>query len=527
MSSKTKRILYITDQGMTLHIVHGRRLLGKRSYAPDEQGLDTFSRDLAEAPGLATQVLLDITEEEFHEERIPHVFSRDQKLILERKKNQRFRGRHWNFHEKQGREKTGCRDDLFLLSAITREALLDPWLQRLAEQSVPLERITSVPLLTSQLYRRLQLRHGHVLFVSHGEHGGIRQSFLINGKLKTSRLAPTPDMQEEEYVGLILSEVKRMQQFLISAFLLPQGESLHVYLLGSNQVQVLMGKALAGEPGIRLHNYNLQAIEEKLRYQGLDRANHADGLFALLLANVGATPAYTTFEDRRFFYHQRARWVLRGLAAAMLLAAFTGTGFALVRQAEIRDSLAEVAQRIGNYQRLHASLQARTPPGEVSGFQMKDAVAAYTTLQRMKVQPYRLLSQIGQALIQHPEVQLWRIDWQLVRQDQDLEQVGNLIEHRLEGQVQEVADKSPKASWVPALRLQGEVQRHAVSWRLLLHSFEQLVGRLGESDAISQVHVQRWPLEVRPEKALVLDETRQQEDLGSPFTLILMGREQL
>lgn len=527
MPSKIKRILYITDQGMTLHIVHGRRLLGKRSYAPDEHGFDAFSRDLTQSPGLATQILLDITEEEFHEERIPHVFSHDQKQILERKMNQRFRGRHWNFHEKQGREKTGRRDDMFMLSAITREALLDPWVQRMAEQSVPLERITSVPLLTSQLYRRLQLRHGHVLFVSHGERGGIRQSFLINGKLKTSRLAPTPEMQEEEYVGLILSEVKRMQQFLISAFLLPQGESLHVYLLGSNQVQVLMGKALAGASSIRLHNYNLQAIEGKLRYQGLDRADHADALFALLLANTGATPAYTTFEDRRFFYHQRARWVLQGLAAVMLLGALTSAGFALVRQAEIRDSLAEVEQRIGNYQRLHASLQTKTPSGEVSGFRMKDAVAAYATLQRMKVQPYQLLSQIGQALIQHPEVQLWRIDWQLVRQDQDPEQVGNLIEHRLEGQVQEIVDKAPGDAWVPALRLQGEVQRHAVSWRLLLQSFEQLVDRLGESDAISQLHVQRWPLEVRPEKALVLDETQQQEDIGSPFALILMGKEQL
>lgn len=525
MPSKIKRILYITDQDMTVHVAHGRRLLGKRSYAPDEQGFDAFSRDLAQAPGLATQILLDITEEEFHEERIPHVFGHDQRKILERKQKQRFRGRRWNFHEKQGREKAGRRDDLFLLSAITREELLEPWLQHLAEQSVPLERITSVPLLGSHLYRRLHLSHAHVLFVSHGEHGGIRQSFLVNGKLKTSRMAPTPEMEEGEYVGLILAEVKRMQQFLISSFLLPQGEPLHLYLLGSNQVQVLMGKVLAGEPGIRLHSYNLQAIEEKLHYQGLGRANHADGLFALLLANARSISAYTTFEDRLFYYHQSARRVLQGAAAAILLGTLVTVGFGLVRQLEVGDSLVTVEQAIDRYQGLHARLQASSPSTDLSGFRMKDAVDAHGKLQRMKMQPYKLLSQVGQVLSQHPEVRLWRIDWQLVRQNQDLELVGNLIDRRFAGQSQESTDKAHNNSWVPALRLKGEVERRSVSWRLLHQSFEQMVNGLGESDAISQVHVHRWPLEVRPEKALVVDDTQQQEGLGSPFALILMGEE--
>lgn len=528
MTSKIRRILYITDQTTAVYIVQGRRLLGKRTYALDQQGFDAFSADLAQLPGLLTQVLLDITEEEFYTEQVPHVFSHDQRMILARKQNQRFRGRRWIFNEKQGREKTGRRDDLFLLSAVTREELVDPWLRCMAEQYIPLERITSVPLLSSHLYRRLHLRHAHALFVSHGDGGGIRQSFLVGGKLKTSRLAPTPKMEEGEYVGLILAEVKRMQQFLVSAFLLPQGEPLHLYLLGSNQVQVLMSRALASDSGIHLHSYNPQAVEEKFHYRGLRRCHHADGFFAMLAANAKAVSSYTTFEDRLFYHHQRVRQLLRGAAAAMLLGSMATVGFGLVRQTEIRDNLADVEQAIGRYQQLHARLQANTQPGQVSGFKMKDAVEAHERLQRMRVRPFQLLSHVGQALLKHPDIRLRRIDWQLIRQVKDPEQAGEQIEQaRLAGSVLEESEGNEKGPWVPALRLQGEVERRSVSWRVLHRSFQGLVSQLDDSDAVNRVHVERWPLEVRPDKALVLDETQQKKTLGSPFALILMGRELL
>ena len=530
MAGSMKRILYLTDQGLTAFVVEGRRLVGKRHYGQDQKELDAFEEDLRQAPEMVTRLVLDVTEEEFHEEKVPHVFSHDQKKILERRRRQRFRGGRWSFHQRQGREKQGRKDDIFLLSGITREEVVQPWLDRLTNQCVPLDSMVSVPLLAPRLYRMMRLKQENVLFVSHGEGGGIRQTFLHRGRLKASRLAPTPRYEEKEYAGHMLAEVRRMKQFLNSAYLLPFGESLHIYVLGSNEINSLMGREVADEDGIRLHNYNLTALETRFHFQGFGSDDHADAFFSLLAATQKGIPSYATPVDKRCFYHHRARQSLAAAAAVIMVAGVAAIANELFLLLEQQEDLLQVEQEIALYQAKHERLRQTRPPGEISGFLMRDAVEFHRQLEKLAVSPFDYFPGVGQSLLRHPSIRLRRLNYRLVGDAGDLEENSRLPEPRNRlSALDRMAEQNGEASRrpLPVLELEGEIQAGDRSYRQVHQDFTNWLAGMKATGEFSRIHVKRWPLEIRSERSLVMDSSPAQGSRPFRFALMLEGKELL
>lgn len=525
-----KRMLYLTDQGLTAFLVEARRLVGKRHYSFGEEELGAFTEDLRQDPEIVTRLVLDITEEEFHEEKVPHVFSHDQKRILERRRRQRFRGGLWSYHERQGREKQGRRDDIFLLSGITREEVLRPWLDRLLEQCVPLDTVTSVPLLAPRLYRMMRLKHKYVLFVSHGDAGGIRQIFLANGRLKASRLAPTPRYEEREYADHIVDEVKRMKQFLNSAYLLPFGETLHLYVLGSNEVNNLMGREVADEDGIRLHNYNLQALEQRFHFKGCRRHDHADAFFSMLAATQKGIPSYATGEEKRCYYHHRARQLLATASAVIMVAGVAATAQGLFRLTEQQQDLLQLEREIVVYQARRDHLRRSRPVGEVSGFLMQDAVEFQQQLQKLAVSPFDYFPSVGQSLLRHPLIRLRNLNYRLLPDAGELDgkekteqaPAGDSSWERMAIQGSETR-KHP----LPVVQLDGEIEVGGRSYRQIHQDFTRWLQGLREAGDFSGIRVERWPLEIRPDRSMVMEGAPADGSRPVRFSLTLSGRELL
>ncbi len=530
MAGSMKRMLYLTDQGLTAFIVEGRKVVGKRRYGLAEEDLDAFEEDLRQAPEMVTRLVLDVTEEEFHEEKVPHVFSHDQKKILERRRRQRFRGGRWSFHQRQGRERKGRKDDIFLLSGITREEVVQPWLERLLKQCVPLDDMVSVPLLAPRLYRMMRLKQEHVLFVSHGEGGGIRQTYLSRGRLKASRLAPTPCYEEREYAEHILAEVRRMKQFLNSAYLLPFGETLHLYVLGSNEVNSLMGKKVADGDGIRLHNYNLKALEQRFRFRELSRSDHADAFFSLLAATQKGIPSYATPAEKRCFYHHRARQSLAAASAAIMVAGVAAAAQGMFLLLEEQENLLQVQQEVALYQAKHARLQQSRPPGEVSGFHMRDVVEFYRQLERLAVSPFDYFPGVGQTLLRHPSIRLRRLNYRLSGGASG--QNGHSAspgDRRWPSSLETMAaqqDQAPKRA-LPVLELEGEIEAGDRSYRQVHQDFTRWLAGMKAREEFSRIRVRRWPLEIRSEKSLVMDSSPAQGSRPFRFALTLEGKELL
>ena len=149
-----KRLFYFT--GYRLSVLHwkGRELAGSSSFEPTESGLDSFRNYLRQTENIPGEFLVDVIEEDFRNEEIPHVGSKDRNSVINRLIDRYYRSsQDYCYSEIIGRVKDGRKDDIVLIGAMTNPQLIQPWLSVLDECEVPLSGIWTLPLLSKKLLK--------------------------------------------------------------------------------------------------------------------------------------------------------------------------------------------------------------------------------------------------------------------------------------------------------------------------------------------------------------------------------------
>ena len=103
-----KRLFYFT--GYRLSVLHwkGKRLIGHSSFEPTETGLNQFRNYLLQTANISSKFLVDVIEEDFRNEKIPHVGSKDRSAVIGRLIDRYYRSSQDDgYHELIGREKEG------------------------------------------------------------------------------------------------------------------------------------------------------------------------------------------------------------------------------------------------------------------------------------------------------------------------------------------------------------------------------------------------------------------------------------
>ncbi|MGD2054955.1 MAG: hypothetical protein PVG45_12715, partial [Gammaproteobacteria bacterium] len=147
-----KRIFYFSGHRLTVFHWSGKKLAGACSFEPNDEGYEKFRIYLESSAKTATAFLLDVIEEDFRKDVIPHVYGNDRKAVISRLIDRYYRSsRHYTYYEIQGRKKSGRKDDEVLLAAITNPELIRHWIRIIEESDVPLSGILSLPLMSKSL----------------------------------------------------------------------------------------------------------------------------------------------------------------------------------------------------------------------------------------------------------------------------------------------------------------------------------------------------------------------------------------
>ncbi|MGH8696288.1 MAG: hypothetical protein ACREVS_07430, partial [Burkholderiales bacterium] len=184
-----KRLLYFTATRVLLYRWAHGRLAVESSYANNEDGAHAFAAQLRGAPVSLFYVLVDIVEEDFHQENVPFVRGSDRRALLARKLAQRYRDTSLSVALSLGYERTQRRDERMLFSSFTNNAPFQPWLAALREREAAVAGVYSVALLAPQLAAKLGSKKAPLLLVSL-QQAGLRQTYVENGKIRFSRLGP-------------------------------------------------------------------------------------------------------------------------------------------------------------------------------------------------------------------------------------------------------------------------------------------------------------------------------------------------
>jgi hypothetical protein len=279
-----RRLFYFT--GYRLSVLHweGKKLIGTISFEPTDSGLEKFRNYLTQTENVPGKFLVDVIEEDFRKEKIPHVGNKDRKAVISRLTDRHFRSsQQYCYSEISGRDKDGRKDDVVLLGAMTNPHLIQPWITILNECEVPLSGIWTLPLISKNLLKTIKACDGVVLLISQQVNSNVRQTLFRSGKLVASRQSIiNQDLSDISGIGkLAAPEINRTIDFLRAQNLVSANEVINLHILGSDEQLISLEESFKSNERQTVTIHQISDIQNKLGIKGAGD-KFSNGIFAWL-----------------------------------------------------------------------------------------------------------------------------------------------------------------------------------------------------------------------------------------------------
>jgi len=404
-------VLLLAAERATLYLARAGRIVDALQFAAGDEGLAAFARYLAAAPTAPVAILVDVVEEEYRQDTIPHVFGRDRRAVLGRKFARQFRGTPYWLALSQGREPEGRRDDRVLLAALTRPELVTPWVNELLAQRVPIAGIHSLPVLSRELLKRLGAKGQNVLLISVQQVSGLRQTFFRDGHLKISRLAAMPRPGTVPYASYVSSELDKLRRYLNSLALTSREGPLEIYVLSHGDMLAELEQECRDTETEIYRLVDIVELAKKLKIPVDARTPYSDVPFAQLLLDAPPREQYAQPDETRYYTLHRTRLGLLVAGAVMLLASTAYSTLSFIDALGLKQQAIDAAQKAAFYQDRFELARRGLPPTPVEPGDIKQAVDLVAALEARRATPLPWLATLGAELAKTPDVRLDEVQW--------------------------------------------------------------------------------------------------------------------
>ncbi len=340
-----QHILLLEDFRLKLFgMIHGK-IKFCTVFETDEQGLIKFSDYIGENFIKSVRLLIDIIDEEFHLDTIPHVFGKDRKALQQRRLDKYFHGSVHRYIKVQSRQENTRKDDQILISGINDIHQLKLCLDILDNKNVALNGIYSLPLLVEKMLEIWSIEKGTHLLISQQSISNTRHSLYVDGQLKISRLIQFLDNDCTASSEITGQEVSKTIQFLKSKRLLMPNEIIKLHYLGQKQQGRDLNLWLARNNKTNFENIFIHFLSDDQEY--------ADVIFVEHLAQQRwPKNHYANNLNLSLYRHQIALSCLNYFALAILLITFfIGLYFSYLERIQSRKTLELISEADKYWQR--------------------------------------------------------------------------------------------------------------------------------------------------------------------------------
>jgi len=406
-----RRALFISADKMSVYHWHKGELGISYLFDTDEAGRNNFERYLQETENTPMTLLIDVIEEEFRQDTIPHVFGSDRRALIDRKKNRLFRDVDYIHVKNQGREEEGRRDDRLLFVALTNDEIIQPWIKLLDKYKIPLKGILSIPLLLQSYVKSLPDISDHALLVTMQSISGLRQTFFQNKELRISRLSKLPRYGTESYAPRVDAEVEKIQRYLNSLRLIPNDTTLDVYIFADKATLDELGKNAISLSMVKRHYYDVDKLFDHGQAGRSQKIPFSDQLLLNYLLQTQPKNCYASSYERRYSKMRNIRYTMNACSVLLLIFAFIYGGINFMGGLTYKQESQSSKNKADFYQVRYDIARGQLPEIPVEPTQIKVAVDAVATLEEYKSTPYQMLSFLGKGLEKFPNIKLDDLDW--------------------------------------------------------------------------------------------------------------------
>ncbi len=409
--SSTRRALIVGADKLAVYHWANDSLGSSYLFDASEEGQEYFGRYLNEVHNDPVYVLLDTAAEEYRLETIPHVFGADRKALIERKQDRAFRGTPYLYTDIQGREKSGRRDDIIMLSAITNPNLIQPWLKILEEHKVPVAGVVSVPLLLHDIGEIIPDMPTNTLIFSLQSVSGLRQTFFGDKSLKFSRLVKMPRYGTEPYVPILTDELEKVIRYINGAHVVDEDKPLDIYFFGNQELLAELGKTHINSSMVRYHMMDVSALASKHGYIEQMQIPFCDKYFIYQLLKHKSKNYYASSKETRYFQMRQINKSLKIASILFMLSGVIWGGFNVLEGVTYRQQYRSDAKKADFYNSRYEVAKERIAGLPVEPADLKIVVDTNNMLRTYKADPIDMFKLISKGLGVFPEIQISQIRW--------------------------------------------------------------------------------------------------------------------
>ncbi|VAW52592.1 hypothetical protein MNBD_GAMMA06-1148 [hydrothermal vent metagenome] len=487
-----KRIFYFT--GYRLRVLHwkGKKLVGSSSFEPTDLGFEKFHSYLSQTKNIPGKFLVDVIEEDFRREIIPHVGSKDRKSVISRLLDRYYRAsKNYCYSEIIGREKTGRKDDVVLIGAMTNPQLIKPWITILDECEVPLSGIWSLPIISKALLKIIKAQTGVVLLISQQVNSNIRQTLFRDCKLISSRQSIiNQDINNSSEIGeLSAPEVRRTIDFLRAQGLVGANEIINLHVLGSDEQMSSLQKAFKINTQQTVSIHRIADIQEKLGLSDADE-KFSGNIFSWFCASQSLVPSH--YGENEIFSRYHSRLAAAALYAASLLTFITG---ALLTESNISSamehekSIGFLKQEENSYKEIYSKKFKDFEGVFQNAGIMNSAVELAEQIKiNSMTSPLDFLISLSDTLSQHDDsdIRVDKIEWKAINIDKEKNKI-----HK--------ANFTDKLNVKHSAIVTGRINVPENRYRESVNRIQTIIETLKASSRIENVITLKMPVDLRSE----------------------------
>jgi len=302
-------LLYLSAAGASSALYHRAALKEVHSLPSDEEGWEYFNAMLLKHPDKPVAIAVDTVDEIYRQDILPRAHGADRREMTDRRLRQLIHHSVYRAALRQSPVAGPGRQDRYLMMGLTNTEIVRPWLDILHMRGSHLAGIWLLPALAIPLAKKFGLTQSRLLLVSE-QTGGLRLTYLEDGELRFSRLAPVDSSEYENPLESYAEEIERTRQSLVGQRLLARSEPLRTLLLDPLNTLAELHAFLPESAGFLCESILRGELLEKLKLPPTLLAESSDALYLKLLPDAPRSANLMTREQHAI---TRFHWLKRGL----------------------------------------------------------------------------------------------------------------------------------------------------------------------------------------------------------------------
>ena len=406
-----RRILFLSTHKAAIYHWQKGKLGSSFLFDVNEDGVLNFERYLREYPNIPVFILVDMFEEEYRRETVPHVFGPDRQAILERRKARLFRDTPYFYSSVQGREEGGRRDDRVFLSAITNPDAVKIWVDVLDKYKVPMAGINSLPIFTGSILNTFPNPSDQMLIVSIQSISGLRQTYFQDREFRISRLVQLPRYGTISYAPDISEEVEKIRRYLMSLRLISDDKPLDIYFLLTGELLGEVRRLYEDSAMIRYHVVDVNTLMENSGLKRRVSAPFSDQFYVNEFLKKPPRNFYASKRERRYSTMRKMRYSMLAASILLILTGVVISGINFVDGLTMKQDSLAAQKKAKFYADRYQMAREHLPKTPVEAPELKVAVDIVSELKKFRTSPIKIVKAISDGLNRYPELILDKVDW--------------------------------------------------------------------------------------------------------------------